>query len=93
MRQCPCEFPIEGEPADVLAAVDGYDKWLGETDTPMTLFFGAPGDTVQKSGLDRCRNTIKTLNVVDIGPGIHFLQEDNPYLIGKELVKCLKRLD
>ena len=27
----------------------------------------------------------KNLKLVDIGEGIHYLQEDNPHMIGKEL--------
>lgn len=91
LRQWPCEIPIEGQPADVHAIVDGYSRWLGETDLPMILFYGTPGGTIQKSGLDWCRDTIKNLDVVDIGPGIHFLQEDNPHLIGQELLSWLQR--
>ncbi len=28
---------------------------------------------------------LKNLKVVDIGPGIHFVQGDNPHLIGTEI--------
>ncbi|NKB54368.1 MAG: haloalkane dehalogenase [Rhizobiaceae bacterium] len=92
LRQWPSEIPIEGQPADVHEIVEGYSNWLKETDTPMILFFGTPGGTIQKDGLDWCQTTIKHLDVVDIGPGIHFLQEDDPHLIGEGLSNWLKRL-
>ena len=92
LRQWPCEIPIEGEPKDVYDIVDGYSKWMGKTDTPMILFYGTPGGTIQKNGLEWCQNTIKNLDVVDIGPGIHFLQEDNPHLIGEVLANWFRRL-
>jgi len=92
LRQWPCEIPIDGSPADIHKVVDAYSKWLGETEIPMLLFFGSPGGTIQKSGLDWCKSTIKNLKVVDIGAGIHFLQEDNPHLIGKELSKWIDSL-
>lgn len=91
LRQWPCEIPIEGSPADVHQIVDGYSKWLGETDIPMVLFYGTPGGTIQSNGLEWCLDTIKDLETVDIGPGIHFLQEDNPHLIGEELLSWLQR--
>ena len=35
---------------------------------------------------------LKNLKTVDIGPGIHYLQEDNPHLIGSELAQWYKSL-
>jgi len=35
---------------------------------------------------------LKNLKTVDIGPGIHYLQEDNPHLIGSELAQWYKGL-
>ncbi len=32
------------------------------------------------------------LKTVDIGPGLHFVQEDNPHEIGRELAKWYKGL-
>jgi len=42
---------------------------------------------IEKMGLN-----LKNLKTVDIGPGIHFLQEDNPHLIGAELAEFYKGL-
>ncbi len=92
LRQWPSEIPIDGKPADVHDVVESYSRWLGETDTPMILFSCKPGGIIQKDGLDWCKSTIRNLDVVDIGPGIHFLQEDNPHLIGEELANWLRRL-
>lgn len=92
LRRWPCEIPIEGSPSDVHQVVDGYSKWLGRTETPMILFYGSPGGTVQKSGVEWCRQTISNLKTVDIGPGVHFLQEDNPHLIGRELAGWIEGL-
>lgn len=85
VRQWPCEIPIDGSPADVHDAVSAYSRWLGETDIPMILFHASPGGTIRRDGVDWCTKTIKNLKTVDIGPGIHFIQEDNPHLIGAEL--------
>ena len=32
-----------------------------------------------------CKQNLKDLTTIDIGPGIHYVQEDHPHLIGKEL--------
>ncbi len=92
LRQWPCEIPIDGSPGDVHDIVQAYSEWLGKTDTPMLLFYGEPGGTIQKAGVDWCRDTISNLKSVDLGAGIHFVQEDHPHLIGEELSKWLEKL-
>ncbi len=37
-------------------------------------------------------STLKNLKTVDIGPGLHFVQEDNPHEIGRELAKWYQGL-
>ena len=34
-----------------------------------------------------CRGSLKNLKTVDVGAGIHFLQEDNLHVIGSELAE------
>lgn len=93
VRVWPCEIPIDGSPADVHGIVSAYSNWMGETNLPMILFYGNPGGTVQRAELDWCRGHIRNLETVDIGPGIHFIQEDNPHLIGDRLAGWLSRLE
>ena len=38
------------------------------------------------------KQNLKNLKTVDIGMGIHFLQEDNPHLIGSELANWYQSL-
>ncbi|MEP1209255.1 MAG: haloalkane dehalogenase [Rhizobiaceae bacterium] len=92
LRQWPCEIPIDGSPADVHKVVEDYSNWLGETEIPMLLFHATPGGTIRAEGVEWCKNTIKNLETVDFGSGIHFLQEDNPHLIGRELSNWIGRL-
>ena len=42
--------------------------------------------------VEMCKQSYKNLRTVDIGPGIHFLQEDNPHLIGEEIAAWYKTL-
>jgi haloalkane dehalogenase len=81
----PNEIPIAGEPANVVAAVEAYNAKLQESDLPKLLFSCTPGALITAAGVAWCKENLKNLKVVDIGPGIHFVQEDNPHLIGKEL--------
>ena len=88
----PNELPIEGEPADVVEAVETYNRWLQQTDLPKLLFYGNPGALITAPVLEWCKQNAKNLRTVDIGQGIHFLQEDNPHLIGSELASWYKGL-
>ncbi len=81
----PNEIPIEGEPADVAEAVATYNEWLQKTELPKLLFHATPGAILPAPMVDWCRQNLKQLTAVDIGQGIHYLQEDNPDLIGREL--------
>ncbi len=88
----PNELPIEGEPADVVETVESYNQWLQQTDLPKLLFYGNPAVLITAPVLEWCKQNLKHLKTVDIGRGLHYLQEDNPHLIGSELAKWYKSL-
>jgi haloalkane dehalogenase len=86
------ELPIEGEPKDVVSAVESYNRWLRQTDLPKLLFYGDPGVLITAPVLEWCRQNLSHLRTVDIGPALHYLQEDNPHLIGSELADWYQSL-
>ncbi len=88
----PNELPIDGFPADTTAVVQNYNKRLQESDLPKILFYAHPGGLITTSMVERCQQRLKKLTTVDIGNGIHYLQEDNPHLIGSELAKWYNSL-
>jgi haloalkane dehalogenase len=83
----PGEIPIAGEPADVVEAVDRYNRWLQHTELPTLLLYATPGASVTAPLVEWCRQSLKRLTVVDVGQGIHYLQEDNPHAIGEALAR------
>jgi haloalkane dehalogenase len=88
----PNELPIAGEPADVVAAVVAYNQWLQESDIPKLLFHATPGAIMPAQMVDWCRSSLGNLETVDLGQGIHFLQEDHPHEIGASLASWMRRL-
>lgn len=92
VRQWPCEIPIEGKPADVYEVISSYNQRLQESELPKLLFFGTPGGLIDDKKVEWCKRNLKGLKVVDIGEGLHFVQEDNPHLIGEELAKWYQAL-
>jgi haloalkane dehalogenase len=87
----PNELPIAGEPTDVVEAVNAYNVWLQETELPKLLFHASPGVIVPPTLVEWCRAGLKNLETVDLGEGIHFLQEDHPHEIGEVLSDWLNR--
>lgn len=91
VRQWPCEIPIEGRPADVHDAVAAYNAWLQRTELPKLLLYAKPGALIRKRGVERARERFPHLETVDIGRGLHFVQEDNPHGIGEAIAGWYQR--
>jgi haloalkane dehalogenase len=85
----PNEIPIAGEPADVAELVTAYAGWLQETEIPKLLFHADPGALVPPPAVEWARAALPNLETVDLGAGVHFLQEDHPHAIGRELARWL----
>ena len=81
----PNEIPVDGEPADVTALVGEYSAWLGVSSVPKLLLHAQPGAILRKDLVAWCRDHVRNLTTVDIGPGLHFVQEDRPHEIGEAL--------
>jgi haloalkane dehalogenase len=85
----PNELPIAGAPSDVYAMATAYHDWLLETETPKILFHAAPGIFIPPASAAFYREYLKSCRVVDLGKGYHYLQEDHPDTIGKEIAAWL----
>jgi haloalkane dehalogenase len=90
MLTWPREIPIDGEPADVVAIVEGYGRWLAPSPLPKLFINGNPGSILTGAQRDVCR-IWKNQQEVTVR-GSHFLQEDSPAEIGQAIAKFLKRL-
>lgn len=92
VRQWPLEVPISGKPADNVAVIEAYRQWLTRTDIPKLLLYCHPGAIIGDEQVAWCRDNMPNLEAVDIGEGIHFVQEDHPDVIGTELANWYARL-
>ena len=81
----PNEAPVEGEPADVYAIVEKYHTWLLENELPKLFFWASPGSIINEELAGVYVKALRNVKTVHVGPGKHFLQEDHPHLIGREL--------
>jgi haloalkane dehalogenase len=88
----PNELPFDGHPADVAELVEAYFAWLMETEVPKLMFWGEPGALVSAEKARELEGQMKNVRSVGIGPGMHYLQEDNPHLIGEETRKFVEKV-
>ena len=86
----PREIPIDGEPADVVAIVDGYARWLATSDRPKLFVNADPGVILVGAQRESCRAWPNQREITVRGS--HFLQEDSPAEIGEAVAAFLKGL-
>ncbi len=84
----PRQIPLDGEPADVTAIVADYAAWLAESSVPKLFVDAEPGSILVGDQRRFCRTWPNQTEVCV--PGIHFLQEDSPDLIGRAVADWLR---
>ncbi|WP_144224366.1 haloalkane dehalogenase [Mesorhizobium amorphae] len=81
----PNDMPIEGKPADV-AAISAHDhRALRVSTFPKLLFHGDPGALVSPEEARTFAARLTNCDVINLGPGAHYLQEDHADAIGVAL--------
>lgn len=84
----PRELPIDGEPADVVAIVEDYGRWMATSSVPKLFINAEPGSLLIGGSRDFCR-AWPNQHEVSVR-GIHFIQEDTPTEIGAALGEFLR---
>ncbi len=79
----PREIPIDGDPDDVVAVVQGYADWLAASTIPKLFINADPGAILTGVQRDFCRGWPNQREVTV--KGIHFVQEDSPHEIGSAI--------
>lgn len=92
VRMWPLEIPFDGKPEDMFRIVREYSSWLQATDKPKLLLYAHPGGIIRAQEVRWCRNSLPALELVDVGAGVHFVQEDNPEGIGVALAAWYDQL-
>ena len=90
MLAWPREIPIAGEPADVVAVVSRYRDALCQSQLAKLLFTVEPGMLVPAPLVAWCRASLPKLEVIALGRGLHFVQEDHPHAIGEHLAAWVR---
>ena len=88
----PNEIPVEGQPADVAAIVTRYRDALCRSKVPKLLFAAEPGAITPPPMVAWCEAKLPGLEVIKLGSGRHFLQEDHPHEIGAALAEWVRKI-
>ncbi len=85
----PRQIPIDGAPADVVAVVEDYSRWLAGSDIPKLFINADPGSILVGRQREVCRGWRNQTEVTV--KGLHFLQEDSPDEIGQAVADFVRR--
>ena len=85
----PLDPNVEKETYD---AIRTLEEALVSFKFPMLLIKGNPGVVISEKRVRWFKELIPDLLVKDIGPCLHFMQEDNPEGIGNYLANWIKTL-
>ena len=85
VRVWPQQIPIDGKPKRNHELIESYSQWLQDSNIPKLCLHAHPGAIINAENVQWIEKSIPNTKMVDIGEGIHFVQEDNPHGIGKAI--------
>jgi haloalkane dehalogenase len=88
----PALLPFSGQPVHMAEILVAYKAWLISSLLPKLIFTAWPGAFMPTNVVQWCIDNLPNLQVVDLGEGIHFVQEDHPHAIGRAISKWYKSL-
>jgi len=89
----PRQMPIDGKPKNTVDAVEKNGEWFYNSNIPKLYFYAKPGALNTSKDVEYILNNAPNIKGINTGAGVHYLQEDNPHLIGEELYKWLTNIE
>jgi haloalkane dehalogenase len=87
----PRHLPVDGAPQITVDLLELNARWLGKSDIPKLLLTFEPGFLIQKDEIAWSRENIRNLEIEAVGPGLHFVQEDQPEGIADAVLGWMAR--
>jgi haloalkane dehalogenase len=84
----PRQIPIAGEPADVVAIVDAYARWMAQNELAKLFVNAEPGAILIGAPREFCRSWKNQIEVTVRGS--HFIQEDSGPAIGRAVANWMR---
>ena len=95
LLEWPRAMPINGEPADVIARIGAYDRWLatsGDVRKLLLTFEGSPETLmIGAEMIQWCAQNIASLEIENCGPARHAAPEDQPEAIAAAIASWADR--
>ncbi len=86
----PNEIPIEGEPARNVAVMAEISEWLTSSEQPKLVLYADPGMIVSPETAAFIAASYSNVETRFVGPGLHYIQEDHPDVIGRNISDWLR---
>lgn len=86
------EVPTGKKVTEATKIIREYSIKLQNSVIPKLLFYVVPGFITTMETVCFARDNFSHLTLVDIGEGLHYVQECNPHRIGEELMKWYRNL-
>jgi len=84
----PQDVPFaDGKPTSATDAVKSWAPWLASADIPKLGFYVTPGVAIKEKDVKVIKDTFKNTEMIHLGEGLHFIQEDYPHEIGEAISK------
>ena len=90
--QWPRELPAAGEPSRNVEVVTRIGGWMRGTDVPMLFLWARPGALNNEAFAEAMAEGVKNIQTQFVGAGRHFIQEDQPEMIGRTLADWRRRI-
>lgn len=87
----PNELPIEGIPARNVMVIEKIGEWLKKSRIPKLLLYATPGAIISPEVATWMQENYRNLQAVYIGTGAHYIQEDQPESIGRNIFSWHQR--
>lgn len=93
VNQWPREMPIGQQPKATHDIITAYNLFLEETNIPWLFLYSTPGALNTPEAADYWSVRAKNIETAYIGTGLHYLQEDQPYAIGRAISDFYRRIE
>jgi haloalkane dehalogenase len=90
----PKAVPFDGgKPKEIAKAVSAWSKWLTVTDIPKLGFYVSPGVAIKEKDVKIIKESMTNLEMIHLGEGLHFIQEDYPHQIGESIAEWYAQIE
>lgn len=91
VRVWPQQISISGQPAASYRIKQSYAEYLPSSEMPKLMFHAKPGLIIKLKEAEHIKKTWNNIEVVFLGKGRHYLQEQYPHEIGEGIVDWYQR--